>query len=183
MFSILLNIFSGEKKEVEGFSLIELVVVVAVLAILAAIGIPRFNDITMKAKIVNAKTNLVYILQECIIYSQLKGIPNPTFQQVNLGKTINTYGDSFGIHFGSHDGFTYNTSIDSAMPTRLNSSCMRIAAKSHSRDGLGQTYLFPHFEIYYDSNLDKVQKNCVLQAGAYNIGNLCDTSKPYGDQW
>ena len=178
-----MNIFFRRKNEAEGFSLIELVVVVGVLAILAAISIPSFNNITKKAKIVAAKTNLIYILQECITYSQLNGIANPTFEEVNLGKSINTYGDSFGIHFGSHDGFTYNTSIDSAMPTRLNSSCMRVAAKSHSKGGLGQTYLFPHFEIYYDSNLEKVQKNCVMQIGAYNNGNLCDISKPYGSQW
>ena len=113
----------------------------------------------------------------------MNDLDNPTFSDIGMGMTLNPYEDSYGIDYGDHDGFTYNTSIDSAMPTRLNSSCMRVAAKSHSRDGLGQTYLFPHFEIYYDSNLNKVQKNCVLQAGAYNIGNLCDTSKPYGAQW
>ena len=60
---------------------------------------------------------------------------------------------------------------------------MRIAAKSNSTNGKGNTYLYPHFEIYYDFNLNKVQKNCVLQAGAYNNKNLCDPSKPYGKQW
>ena len=171
------------KKRDEGFSLIELVVVVSVLAVLSAIAIPAFQDISSKAKIVNAKTNLIYIIQECLIYSTLNAVQNPTFQDVRLGKTINTYGDSYGIHFGDHDGFTYNTSISSAMPTRNNSSCMRVAAKSHSRQGLGQTYLFPHFEIYYDHNLKKIQKNCVIQIGAFNKGNLCDTSQPYGSQW
>tara|TARA_Y100001968_G_scaffold117544_1_gene107009 strand:+ start:152 stop:712 length:561 start_codon:yes stop_codon:yes gene_type:complete len=171
------------KQENEGFSLLELVVVVAVLAVLSAIAIPTFRNIINKAKVVNAKTNLIYIMQECLIYSQMYGVSNPTFQDVKLGKTINTYGDSYGIHFGPHDGFTYNTSISSAMPTRNNSSCMRVAAKSHSRQGDGQTYLFPHFEIYYDHDLKKIQKNCVIQAGAFNQGNLCNTSNPSGSQW
>ena len=173
----------SKQKNNSGFTLVELVIVIAVLSILSAIAIPAFLGIQKKARVVNAITNLTYILQECINVSALDQISNPTFRDINLGKTINSYGDSYGINFGTHDGFTYNTSIDSAMPTRLDSSCMRIAAKSNSTDGKGETYLFPHFEIYYDKTLGKVQKNCVLQAGAYNRGGLCDPSKPYGDQW
>ena len=175
--------FSKQQKNNSGFNIVELVIVIAVLSILSAIAIPAFLGIQKKARVVNAITNLTYILQECITVSATDQIPNPTFRDINLGKTINSYGDSYGINFGTHDGFTYNTSIDSAMPTRLDSSCMRIAAKSNSTDGLGETYLFPHFEIYYDKTLRKVQKNCVLQAGAYNSGMLCDPSKPYGNQW
>ena len=167
-----------------GFSLVELVIVIAVLSILSAVAIPAFIGILKKAKIVNAKSNLILILQECIFYSGMNGKPNPTFRDISLGKTINSYGDSYGINFGPHDGFTYNTTIDFPwMPTTLDSSCMRIAAKSNSKNGKGNTYLYPHFEIYYDLNLNKVQKNCVLQAGAYNNKNLCDPSKPYGEQW
>tara|TARA_B000000532_G_C18741840_1_gene351496 strand:- start:40 stop:570 length:531 start_codon:yes stop_codon:yes gene_type:complete len=173
----------NKQKNKSGFTLVELIIVIAVLSILSAVAIPAFIGILKKAKVVNAKTNLIYILQECIFVSAADQIADPTFRDLNLGKTINSYGDSYGINFGPHDGFTYNTSISSAMPTRLDSSCMRIAAKSNSTDGLGKTYLFPHFEIYYDNALGKVQKNCVVQAGAYNTGDLCDTSKPYGDQW
>ena len=173
----------SSKKLNIGFSLVELVIVIAVLSILSAVAIPAFIGIIKKAKIVNAQSNLIFILQECIFYSGMNGKSNPTFGDISLGKTINSYGDSYGINFGPHDGFTYNTTISSAMPTRLDSSCMRVAAKSNSTNGLGKTYLFPHFEIYYDSSLKKIQKNCILQAGAYNAGNLCNTSKPYGQQW
>ena len=171
------------KKLNIGFSLVELVIVIAVLSILSAVAIPAFIGIIKKAKIINAKSNLILILQECIAYSGMNQNPNPTFRDISLGKTLNSYGDSYGINFGTHDGFTYNTSISSAMPTRLDSSCMRVAAKSNSTNGGGQTYLFPHFEIYYDASLRVIQRNCVLQAGAYNIGNLCDPSMPYGKQW
>jgi len=166
-----------------GFSLVELVIVIAVLAILTAVSIPAFTHITKWAKVANAKSNLMLIIRECISYKSLNGDANPTFADIPLGKTINSYGDSYGINFGTHDGFTYNTTISSDMPTRIDSSCLRVAAKSNSTNGLGQTFLFPHFEIYYDINLDKIQKNCVTQAGAYNKGNLCNTSKPYGQQW
>ena len=173
----------SSKRFNSGFSLVELVIVIAVLSILSAVAIPAFIGIIKKAKIVNAQSNLILIVQECIAYSGMYQNPNPTFRDISLGKTLNSYGDSYGINFGTHDGFTYNTTISSAMPTRLDSSCMRVAAKSNSTNGGGQTYLFPHFEIYYDASLREIQRNCVLQAGAYNIGNLCDPSMPYGKQW
>ena len=70
------------RRSEKGFSLIELVVVVAVLAVLSAIAIPRFFGIIKSAKIANAKTNLIYIIQECIVYSTLNGVTQPTFSMV-----------------------------------------------------------------------------------------------------
>ena len=49
----------------DGFSLIELVVVVAVLAILSAIAIPSFADMRKKSMITVAKQNLISIFKEC----------------------------------------------------------------------------------------------------------------------
>ena len=51
----------------EGFSLIELVVVVSVLSILAAIGIPSFNCFQKRAKAAAALTTLQQIKKEFII--------------------------------------------------------------------------------------------------------------------
>ena len=51
----------GEK----GFSLIELVVVVAVLAILSAIAIPAFTDISARAAHSAATNNLATVAKEC----------------------------------------------------------------------------------------------------------------------
>ena len=48
----------------DGFSLIELVVVVAVLAILSAVAIPSFSDIRKKSMITVAKQNLLLIFNE-----------------------------------------------------------------------------------------------------------------------
>ena len=36
---------------------------------------------------------------------------------------------------------------------------------------------------YSNVDLNKVQKNCVVPVGAYNVGNLCDISKVYGSKW
>ena len=67
----------------EGFSLIELVVVVAVLAILSAVAIPNFADITQKARAAAASNTLATVIKECQV-KFANGETAPTFVQPSL---------------------------------------------------------------------------------------------------
>ena len=68
-----------QKKPVEdGFSLVELVVVIAVLAILSAVAIPAFLEVQERAAVEVAKQQLIYAFKECLIKSSA-GDPNPTY--------------------------------------------------------------------------------------------------------
>ena len=78
----LLNIH--DKTEEEGFSLIELIIVVAVLATLAAIAIPSFNNVAKNARSTSAKTSITNAYKECEVNKADVGVASHT-ALVNAG--------------------------------------------------------------------------------------------------
>ena len=76
----------------EGFSLIELVVVIAVLAILSAVAIPAFNGVQANARASAAKNGLVNIVKECIVLATDTDTTNDTFSSSTTANgTFNGY--------------------------------------------------------------------------------------------
>ena len=88
-----MNIFSRKKKEVEGFSLIELVVVVAVLSVLSAIAIPAFNCFSRKSRAVAALRAIRQIQNECQITSLTSSDGSSYYTPTNINsyEHINTF--------------------------------------------------------------------------------------------
>ena len=72
------------RKEEEGFSLIELVVVVSVLAVLSAIALPNFNCVLKRSKATAALTALKQIQTECAVKREEEGETSATFVSSNL---------------------------------------------------------------------------------------------------
>ena len=164
----------------QGFSLIELVIVIAVLSILSAIAIPSFTGVRNNAKVSAVKNSLVNIIKECLVAEAELGA-NPTFSNIASWQTNNSYGDRTGLNFG----FTYDTELASSTPISANASCYRIAAKSNTQDINGSPIpLLPHFEIFYDkSDNYTIKKNCAVGGGQTINNNYCNTSAPEGKQW
>ena len=75
---------SNNKLEInrDGFSLIELVVVVSVLAVLSAIAIPSFSCLIRKSRATAAATTIIGIRKECIINKVDQN--NPSFVSANI---------------------------------------------------------------------------------------------------
>ena len=74
----------GEK----GFSLIELVVVVAVLAILTAIAIPAFNSVAENGRKSSAATNLAQAAKECAASRIADGNANAAHTALTAGNGL-----------------------------------------------------------------------------------------------
>ena len=84
-----------KKSIARGFSLIELVVVVAVLAILVAVALPNFTLITHKARVNQGKNALVTAIKECNVTSADTGTATYTAFTV----------DSFAVSGDCASGF------------------------------------------------------------------------------
>tara|TARA_Y100001970_G_scaffold294164_1_gene447813 strand:- start:2434 stop:2949 length:516 start_codon:yes stop_codon:yes gene_type:complete len=162
----------------EGFSLVELVVVIAVLAILSSVAIPAFIGIRNNAKVSSAKTSLINILKECLA-AESSLLRPAKFEDIGAWDTNNSFGDSRGLNFG----FTYDNSISSNSPIQPNHSCRRIAAKSNTKEVNGSVVAeLPHFEILLDTDY-KIKKNCVVANNETLNNNYCDVNSPEGSQW
>ena len=86
-----------------GFSLIELVIVIAVLSILGAIAIPTFVEVRKKAMIAAVKENITLIAKQCLIQDFLDETRNFSTNYRDLGwnNSNTSFSDNGGIDHGS----------------------------------------------------------------------------------
>ena len=170
------HVLFESSQVLNGFSLLELVVVVAVLAILASIAVPSFIGLARDARISAVKTSLVNIMSECLVTSTLPGREALISELRTASTTLNPFGDRFGLNFSS-DGFTYDTSLTSNQQIVASSGCYSIAAKSTTDRVVNGKAIgrYPHFMVQFTNGM--VQKTCLVDgASTYNDGAYCDTN-------
>tara|TARA_B100000212_G_scaffold178463_1_gene134356 strand:- start:345 stop:827 length:483 start_codon:yes stop_codon:yes gene_type:complete len=111
----------------EGFSLVELVVVIAVLAILSAVAIPAFVGVQANARASAVKNGLVNGIKECVVvaadnrttsFSAAQSYATPTaFRGYNIGQNSTTGDSCYGATATAGD-----TNADSSFSIVMNAT-------------------------------------------------------------
>lgn len=104
-----------KKLNKKGFTIVELVIVIAVIAILAAVMIPTFSGIIEKAKKSAAQQEAAALWQETYALDlsdgELDGLDNTAAITTVSGKTV-TYSVTGGDISFSYDAGDYTASFD-----------------------------------------------------------------------
>lgn len=165
-----------------GFSLIELVIVIAVLGIIAVLAFPSYRQVLHDAKVATGKDLLSKIISECmVVYLRNGSATAGDLAMTAYGANNAPGGTRLGIQFGEGQGdhpvfggYVLDTDLNSQIPLRPQHSCFQVAAKS------GTT----HFMIKYDIETGKLDRDCRIDAGETMYKPYhCDPSKPAGKHW
>ena len=98
------------KKVQQGFTLIELMIVVAIIGILAAIAIPAYQDYTIRAKVSEPLTFLDAAKVSIAEYYQSRGTMPPDMSAAGIVDTSSQYIASVGYTSGNPASITVTTS-------------------------------------------------------------------------
>lgn len=162
-------------ESLRGFSLIEVVVVIAILSILTAIALPSFRNIQKDSQIAQVKNTLATIIKECEV-AVLRGKP------ATLGSVRSALGRLSGYELEALGGVPQYLG-GGINPAYLLNSCRSISAYPTSRLPSGQPTM-PIFEISFDPMTSATMKNCEYyqplpapEPGVYSAGCVWDRGR------
>lgn len=95
MFKNSVHMTSSDDRKNLGFTLIELMIVIAMIATLAAIALPIFGSYMAKAKVARAKAEIRLISNEIISFYFENGRFPVDLAEINLDSMLDPYGNPY----------------------------------------------------------------------------------------
>lgn len=158
--------YAKDRVATTGFSLIELVVVIAILSVLTAIALPRFLNIRKDAQISQAKNALATIIKECKV-AEVRGkstlLADISSARASLSGYMLSTGQLFGQDFLAED--CYRTDLNGAM---LIEAWPVIPAAYLA--GTQPTKIMPIFAFEYNRDTGEVTRSCQVWSDAEYLG-------------
>ncbi len=99
------------KARQEGFTLIELVIVIVILGVLAASALPRFLDLTQEAKVASVK-GMAGGLQSAASVARAACIMSSSCDASNVTATVNVEGTDVAMAYGYPETGSIRTAMD-----------------------------------------------------------------------
>ena len=99
-------------KQSTGFTLIELMIVIAIVAILVAIAVPAYKDYTIRTKVTECVNNAAVAKIQITEYRQTLGSWPPTAQEAGVETLSGTATSQFCNGFVNYDSSTGSFEID-----------------------------------------------------------------------
>ena len=114
------------RRDIRGFTLIELMIVVAIVAILVAIAYPAYTDSVLKGRRAQARTAILELLQQQERYMTQR---NTYLKFSNAAGTTNPTPVPFKVFAGDSSASTpYWLSTDVCDATQLITECVQVIA-------------------------------------------------------
>ncbi len=89
------NVKRSNRKDFSGFTLLELVVIIAIIGILASIGIPSYYTYLEKARVTRAIAEVRMLEMEIRIWEEDNGSLPETLEEIGRGDLLDPWGNPY----------------------------------------------------------------------------------------